>query len=210
MPVLCHVSQQHFAPLQMTTVLKSPSFGIPLCWEPFSKWQHGKRLASQSGVSTLCSGRSMKRNLTAGSIFPNSRFISSSDFRTWRLMSTLAVVFIKSTMGLNMNWSILWQVAWYYLPHLLCSHHPFNKCMLLKLYWRLSTALVSAPALQSLIYMSSITQVVTQWEVLLCAVPQADMKAHVRTMEGCRGCSSFAWFTSYLWKCVPPVTVWSE
>lgn len=113
-------------------------------------------------------------------------------------------------MSLNVNWYILWRIARYSLSHLLCSPNPFNTCRLLKLYLRLSTALVSSPSLQSLIYISSITLVVTQWEVLLYAIPQADMKDHVRTMEGCRRCSFFAWFTSYVWKRVPPVTVCSE
>lgn len=67
-----------------------------------------------------------------------------------------------------------------------------------------------APWHQSPIYITSITLSVTQWEVPLHATPQDDTRDHVRTMEGCRKCSSFARFTSHLWKCVPPVTVWSE
>lgn len=75
--------------------------------------------------------------------------------------------------------------------------------------WELS-GFSALPWHQSPIYIASITLGVTQWEGPLHAAPQDDTRDHVRTMEPCRKCSSFAQFTSHLWKCVPPVAVWSE
>lgn len=79
--VLCHVSQQHFVPPQRITVLRKVHPSVSLCAGNLSQNDSMGNVWPQSVVSTLCSGRSMERNLTTGSILPNSRFTSSSNFR---------------------------------------------------------------------------------------------------------------------------------
>lgn len=203
--VLCRASRWHFAPPQRTPFSKnSPSPGVFLCGEASSKWQQGMSVWLH-GFSACCLNLVLREE--HGEEFENTTNVSClwmqrypkypSNFRTWRLTSSPVVVFVMFVESLSMSWYILWQVAVSSLPHLFCSPDPIDKSVSPRLHSR------------SLIYIGSITLVGTRWEGLLCAIPPADVRPR-QDNGGCRRCSFLAWFTSYPWKRVPPVTEWSE
>lgn len=221
--VLCYASQWHFAPPQRTTAPRTSIPGASFCWEPSSKQQPGNCTAL---------GEAWRGNWRQHQYFLplDSR---SSDFRAWKLMSSLVVVFVKFIGSLSMSWCILWQVArcaqrdmvsgqggeglivgldghsglfqpgWFYdlLFHIyFYSLDPINTSALPRLYSGLPMSL----PFRSLFILTASPWLSPNGRYFLQANHQADMKDHVRTMEGCRRCSFIAWFTFHLWKHIPP------